>query len=99
MKKLILTLTSIMPAVLPVGQTNWSERRRCHGFKKMKIKKNEKIYQTVLSVCETNLSWRGRLKERGEASKDEEEGEVARWSILESGKTQKSHLQIPEESF
>ena len=68
-------------------------------MEKMKSKKDEKIYQTVLSVCETNLSWRGRLKERGEASKDEEEGEVARWSILESGKTQKSHLQIPEESF
>ena len=50
-------------------------------MKNMKSKKDEKIYQTVLSVCETNLSWRGRLKERGEASKDEEEGEVAQWSI------------------
>ena len=61
-------------------------RRRKEGegdddLKKMKSKKDEKIHQTVLSVCETNLSWRGRLKERGEASKDEEEGEVAQWSI------------------
>ena len=55
---------------------------------------DEDTYQTVLSVSETNLSGRGRLKEKEEASKDGEDGEVAGWSIYESGTTEKNHLQI-----
>ena len=55
---------------------------------------DEDNYQTVLSVSETNLSGRGRLNEQEEASKDEEDGEVAGWSIYESGTTEKNHLQI-----
>ena len=72
-----------MPTVLCVGEKEPEKEGgpRSDDLEKMKSIKDEKIYQTVLSVCETNLSWRGRLKERGEASKDEEEGEVAQWSI------------------
>ena len=56
------------------------------------VQSKRENYQTVLCVSETNLSGRGRLKEKEEArGKNEEKGEAAR---RQRGKTEKSHLQI-----
>ena len=41
------------------------------------MKPRKENYQTVLCVSETNLSGRGRLNEKEEASENEEKGEAA----------------------